>query len=116
MRKEFYDFCALHFDKIRNFVLKIDFSLICGIGGAGVVVNLKNGNVAKIGKMEITKDQKVAEKMAGKMEFLSIKQAVEKMEGNNLWKQKYDASFILQPENTFIQKIGKNWFSILGKT
>ena len=94
---------AVNFEK-----LEIDFSAICGIGGAAVVANLKNGNVAKIEKMDIN-DKLISEKIvkdwegddiyegekqlgefARKTEFLTVEQIKEEMKNKNL-----DFGFIL---------------------
>ena len=63
--------------------LVVDFGLVAGIGGAAVVVNLKDTNrVAKVEKLQITNIE-----MVMKMEFITIKMTVEKMK-----KKKEDVS------------------------
>ena len=96
----------------RNFEnvgeLEVDFGLVAGIGGAAVVVNLKDKNrVAKVEKLEITGN---ARELAEKMEFITIKWAVERMK-----KEKEDCSLILEPEKVFIHKAGNQWLLITGK-
>ena len=114
-------------EQFFKYSLEIDFSAICGIGGAAVVANLKNENVAKIEKMDINEkmiSEKIVkgwrgdgiaegenelEELVKKTEFITVEEIKERMKKKNL-----DFGFILEAEDVFILKLDKEWYLVSG--